>query len=369
MTTDDGWITDSISTIDTFSLDYDRESFDILEPGTFDNLIEFVIRKSTYETIFTRKYKKIQNVLAEMTGFLQIIFFFLYIISSPFIKKEYYETLTNSLYNFELDENDLKTMKNQRKIKRCSTLETGEKLKNIKTLINTVECKNENLIEIGNTSQINTKKKRSDDKLVNYFFKMKENPLNLTMTELVKSLFVKKPKLLEKINQRKTGISNILSQLDLKFILKKFAEIDKIKMLLLNEDQYHLFEYLPKPVILKNSKIHINYVKDRTNSPVKKDEIIQHNDVLLKARTIQKAYINIIKKDKLNEIDNKLIQSLDEDIGQLLASTYKDSVETARHPSKRKTFSLDFEQGSVFSEKKNEIHIYEALEMKSIKKI
>ena len=40
-----------------------------------------------------------------MSGLLQLIFILLYVISYPFINKEYNDSITNSVYNFEVDDN------------------------------------------------------------------------------------------------------------------------------------------------------------------------------------------------------------------------------------------------------------------------
>ncbi len=58
---DNGWITSSISEMDYFSFDSDKESFELLE-NFGENIVEMAIRKSYYESILSRKYKKIQNV-------------------------------------------------------------------------------------------------------------------------------------------------------------------------------------------------------------------------------------------------------------------------------------------------------------------
>ena len=72
------------------------------------------------------------------------------------------------------------------------------------------------------------KKKKNDEELVNYLFKLKESPLNLTYFEMFKGFFVQEPDLEVKKSQRKVGVASIFSQLDIKFVLKKFAEIDKL---------------------------------------------------------------------------------------------------------------------------------------------
>ena len=57
---------------------------------------------------------------------------------------------------------------------------------------------------------------------------------------------------LNKYKQIKTGKRAIKEKLDLGYLLKKFYEIDKLKMIIFNETQSHIFDYLPKPMILKN---------------------------------------------------------------------------------------------------------------------
>ena len=370
---DDGWITESNTQQEFFSFDYDKESFEILE--NFDYLIQFSIRKSNYESIWNRKYKKISNVLAEMNGFLNIIFLGLFFLSNPFIKKEYYEFLTNNIYNFELDEEEIQKLKDRKKKKKI-TMDKGEKIKTLKTMLTEneivgIERNKEFKPKASPKRTLSIKKRKNEDKLMNYFFKLKETPLNLTMFQHFKSFFLRNPDLEMKKNQRKTGISNIFSQLDLKFILKKFSEIDKLKMLLLDQDQYHLFEYLPKPVIMKNSKIHMNYVKAQQNISIKLDsktDIIHQNDPLKKAKIVQKAFDNIMKKENMNDIDKKLIESLDQDIIKLLEGVHIEG----REENKQNLFSLqreeqkeiidndfislDRERESIFSEKREKIH-------------
>ena len=193
---------------------------------------------------------------------------------------------------------------------------------------------------------------------------------------MMKGIFVKEPDLEIKKAQRNTGVSSIFSQLDIKFVLKKFAEIDKLKMLLLNEDQYHLFEYLPKPVITKNAKINLNYIeKQDCKTPIrqsmterKSSFFVHQNDLVLKAKTVQKAFENIINKPEMNETDKKLIQSLDMDILKVLEANANVDDSPKNKTSKFRVFEQTHEKlaiemdslgdvgrESVFSEKKEEI--------------
>ena len=165
-----------------------------------------------------------------------------------------------------------------------------------------------------------------------------------------------------KKSQRKTGVSNIFSQLDIKFVLKKFSELEKLKMLLLNENQYHLFEYLPKPVILKNSKVHFNYTNKKIEGPIKKSttEIIHHNnDSIMKVKVVQKAYNAIINQENMSDLDRKLIESLDDDILNILANPEMAETKIMEKTKQLELeqFSIDREKESIFSEKREESKI------------
>jgi len=45
------------------------------------------------------------------------------------------------------------------------------------------------------------------------------------------------------------GVNKVIGHLDVLFILNKLLEIDKLKSVIFDEDQLHLFEYIPKPVL------------------------------------------------------------------------------------------------------------------------
>ena len=110
-----------------------------------------------------------------------------------------------------------------------------------------------------------------------------------------------------KITRLKTARYAIKQKLDISYILKKFYELDKLKMLLLNEDQYNLFEYSSKPVVLRNSKIDLGHSKN-SNFPN------YENDIVGKAKKMYNAYKNIKKQKEVSEMDKRLIELLDDNI-------------------------------------------------------
>ena len=132
----------------------------------------------------------------------------------------------------------------------------------------------------------------------------------------------------------------------------------------------------PKPVITKNAKINLNHIeKHDSKSPMRlmsmaerKSSFFVQNDLVEKAKTVQKAFENIINKLEMNETDKKLIQSLDMDILKVLeanadlddspnhkTSKFRVFEQTNEKPAIQMDSLADVGRESVFSEKKEEI--------------
>ena len=136
-------------------------------------------------------------------------------------------------------------------------------------------------------------------KLLNYLnFVNKRTPLKTTIWEFLKNFLI--PFKTRKQIKVKKGKNLIKQKLDISYILRKFYEIDKLKMLLLNEKQYNLFEYLPKPVILKNSKISL------TNNKNAKFINAESNEIS-KIKKMHISYQNILKQNDISDMDKKVI--------------------------------------------------------------
>ena len=136
-----------------------------------------------------------------------------------------------------------------------------------------------------------------------------------------------------------------------------------------------MFEYLPKHVITKNAKINLNHIETHENnaSPIKMSlsERFFHSSKRfgLKSQTVQKSFENIVKKTEMNEVDRKLIQSLDADILKVLEANLENvtTVKTPKFAHLLKSITnkekiaiemkslVDVERGSELSEKKEEI--------------
>ncbi len=97
--------------------------------------------------------------------------------------------------------------------------------------------------------------------------------------------------------------------LDIVNIVTKLHDLEKLKILLLDENQLVLFNYLSKPTIdLTNENI-FNYDNLR-NSERKIGSLFSSKENL--GNLVEKSYKTIWKNQNLNTIDKKLIDLFDE---------------------------------------------------------
>ena len=311
---DESWIMSDVKETQYFSFDSDEESFNILDTiSPHQKFVDMQIRKQYYENIYIRTYKKIKTLAGEMSGFLNVFLFIITLVSKPFIKREYYEAISNNIFNFEVDQK-IKEIELQRR--RTMILQT---------MMDSQALKTQSAI-----------KKKEGAKYFSQMMKMRDSPVRISLWETLKSYFCATPDINTRINQKNKGVTTIFSHLDINYVLKKFLEIDKLKNLLLNKDQVLLFDYLPKPIILKNLSIDLNYTGLSTGSPeirsVKLKSGIEE-DLIMKTKNVQRAYTNICSKSEMTPLDLKLVDMLDENMKNIL-NFDKESPSSNRHFTK-----------------------------------
>lgn len=298
--TDDGFLMSSSeetifplikNEVETLSYDYNNEG----------KLLSFTIRMDHSEKITWRTYKKIQDVLAHIGGFIKIIYLIMFAITRLFVSKLYFEEITNSVYNFEHE----------------NFVEISKTLKSLET----IRYNSNTRPNIFSDGELNEKPPiESRRRCAKVFFDSQNFPrLKISFWEYMKAVFSRffrrskiKNKTFEKLQ---TGKQDIKQKLDVSYIIRKLYEIDKLKMLLLNENQNRLFDNLTKPVILNNSTINIGFSK---NSKVLHNQI----DDIEKFKKIQEAYQNIKKQMQLSPIDQKIVNLMDDDVKNLLEGNH-----------------------------------------------
>lgn len=98
MVSDEGWLFEDIKKQQGVAY---GEVKDMLDLRKNDNFVNFSIRLQSKSDIYTRFYKKIQHVMAEVGGFLKSILIFFLILLFPYSQINFYVDLLNQLFIFD----------------------------------------------------------------------------------------------------------------------------------------------------------------------------------------------------------------------------------------------------------------------------
>lgn len=233
-----GWMMDDFSQERFPTLAQEKESITI---GDNSTLVVYCIRRFHTKKELQRSYKKLQVVLAEIGGILNVLFIVFRSIAYPLVHQQFFKKLTNSVFNFEGGE-DAKKRKLEMKSKRA------KKLKNqldtiLATEINSAFQRNPSFSfsenNRGNVNMVSSIMEKSDfqdrkkKKIVEVFLKLQKKKLNISWWQVLKSYFVKNDDLKIKFKQNERAIKQIKNKLSITYILRKFVELDKLKALVL----------------------------------------------------------------------------------------------------------------------------------------
>ena len=139
-----------------------------------------------------------------------------------------------------------------------------------------------------------------------------ENNLNLTTKEYVFYLLnrffhiKKKPK--DKLIE--LAEEEFYKQMDTISIITKLQNLEKLKMILLNDDQITLFNYLSKPMLFVNDDS-IMVENNGINSSQKKMTKMIHKEKI-ESSLVNIAFKNVLENEDKNEINKRLIELIDE---------------------------------------------------------
>ena len=258
--TDSGALMEDISSEMGYSKSEERQSLTLDPP---DAVFELLIRLDRIKKVFTRKYDKIQNVLANVGG----IFNVLMLIGSILLKK---------VVDFDF------------------SVQVSKKI-----------------FDIPDSKKATRIKMSPSGKKMNF-------NENKSLSSEEKS--VKKLNLLEKFKNWKKKMTILWQakkqmdmKMDLSFLMSKILDIEKIKYLIFDPDQLFLFDLIPKPKIYNTLG----------GKPPSDDLLKNYNKRLLNSSLNIRDFLNIKKGDKIakkmDTVINKQGKSLfDERFIQLL---------------------------------------------------
>ncbi|KAM3129618.1 hypothetical protein pb186bvf_018299 [Paramecium bursaria] len=279
----------------------------------YNNLyfVYHVIALDQKGAVYQRSYPKLQQILGSLGGFWQVLYFITQLLIGPMIYTMMNLQMANKIFSFVHPQEQIV----QSPLLGSEVDGQGTPPISQRQLVQKLN-KKDNKSSIFRNQSINSQQTVNDTNQMKIFIKKRNQSLYLGFKEIFLIFFGCRKKEKQLINY---ATEKILSKLDIEIILKQLFEIDKLKNLLLNDEQLKLFHYLPKP------NIPINLFDSQNDDKIKQLESIpQFQFILQEEKTdfvkITEAYqsYRVIKqKNDLNQIDQLLIQQLDQDVLKL----------------------------------------------------
>ncbi|KAL4509624.1 hypothetical protein ABPG73_022840 [Tetrahymena malaccensis] len=316
--------------------------------------ISLFLEKNKEQT-YIRKYQKIFDCFSQIGGIYNVLFAIGCILAQPYSQIQLNRKLFNETFQVSnnYQGNQLNDSQSSNKSSKTD---------------NNMERKKKSQENRGDTTSKSNKQKTEQLEKANRFFQNCQEEIDLQNEEQKKSFISQfkqkfmgiqvksreylayyfncfkfcKNEMFEIVN---FGTNQILNYTDICFIVNKLIELEKLKALLLNEQQIQLFDFIPKPQISMNlireiqqnqcekvPKIkQLNQIEQQQNKAKEiKNEYqnglnqqfnilsIQTKSTYEKAKDAQQAFNCIYRdKQKYSKIDLKLIQLLDQELVEL----------------------------------------------------
>ena len=311
LVSEEGWIFDKI--VEEKMVNYD-ESHELNFMVEDDEFLQVFLKIKQIKSIFGRRYSKIQDLLGLMGGFLNIFYLFGFLLNLLYARLIIITDILLDIFTIKISSSkDVKTPLNLNTVvdninnvidspKTCERqffradyhLKELTEIKNKELLINFEDddCKSaphltdlkEMEMDLGKGGE-----KRANFNITDSIIHQEESNelkeiqiLNLSFMDYVyiySGLF-KTPEREQKKLMINKGMEILKKCLDVKYIIQKFYEIEKLKNLLLSDSQLDLFTFLPKPEII------INYNENR-NKKIKGPKHSIHTRVLMRSSSFQ----------------------------------------------------------------------------------
>ncbi|EWS75762.1 hypothetical protein TTHERM_000109335 (macronuclear) [Tetrahymena thermophila SB210] len=398
LNSDYGLVGTDIQTTNALTLSSEREQ---VTPKTGNLLFDCYIQLDrNVDNVYNRSYQKLDKSLSQLGGIFNILFTVGALICRPLSQIELDLKLINRLFNFEeptnesdkkkqdqnksSQENDKKeemytqaadqiliTKEDQQKtsfkfelqksinqksqgsseqksngeeqnIQQSRILQKFERV-NQTVMRGTYNQKIKNLkIEENKESSKKSKKDiEQEAKKLYSFFSFSKNKISFQGWDYCANFFK-----FSKICKRRRyellqkGVDKLYNQIDIFYLVQKLLEVEKLKRLLLNENQIKLFEFIPKPVLTLDEK-KSDYLQDKIGLLNDCEK-----DVTQKTSEVQDAFQQIINsKTKPSKIDIRILELLDPQFKQFLSDLANLQGESTKL---RQTPILDAQQKSIF---------------------
>ncbi|EAS03361.2 transmembrane protein, putative (macronuclear) [Tetrahymena thermophila SB210] len=372
--TDEGIIYDDYQSISAITYSNDRES--VVSKTTNRIFLLQISLQPNKQLNYIRKYLSLSQMLSQIGGIYNILFAFGCFICRPYAKLQYKRNLMNSVFGFQyinssdqsnlnlVDQKNLTDIKEKeqsspfvnsnnqqnatfeknssqtdKRLRATTNISQKTSKQSRRNSINLAE--NEKIEEKAFNCSIKQKKNQSINSIKNTdkngikenelifkkFFQQTFEELRLNTCDYFKyylSYIICRKKNKSQIIDY--GLQKLYNHLDIYYIINKLIEFEKLKKLLLNENQIKLFEYIPKPIISIN-KANQEIIQTQSNQS---DTGILYEDnrtIIQKAEDAQEAYNKIINNPNRQLLDERLISLLHPKLVDLLNENSFDKLQ------------------------------------------
>ncbi|CAD8059134.1 unnamed protein product [Paramecium sonneborni] len=286
----------------------------IFDPS--DILIHQEIDLNFKQTKLVISYLKVSTFLSKFGGYIFIIYIFFNILLLPINRLFYLIELTNKVFRLKVLQNDFNICQQE-----------NDQIIQKSAYFQNIESPNSYCL-----ANINETHLLENSRIFTYLLNLK-NSINLTWGQILTILLGCSK---DKKNQLKQAEIRLNKQTDVTFLIKKLMEFEKLKYLLLNDDQLNLFNSAQKPILFFDEK---NYNNQK--------QYFDEDSKITKIQKGFKSYISIQQKQSKGATDLKLLSLLDSDIINLYEQLYRDLT--------FKSFfqNIDLKESKTFKPKKN----------------
>ncbi|KAL4466678.1 hypothetical protein ABPG72_016795 [Tetrahymena utriculariae] len=374
-----GIVKQNINVIRDVTFSYSTEQLTYGQSNQFVHLV-FRFEKAKQSRYF-RQYIKIQDVLAQISGVMNVFLIISSLICQRIAKLDLSQSLVNEVFSFqsaeeEAQERNLQQTKQEKnektsKLVRKFTNQFAKSSKFSQNSPQSVASQEQNNFS-GQVNQLEEQQKekqyvnspslkRQQSEILSSYIKNYKKEIHIAPNQkeekeyenLILKLFKASHKVIHlyyydyflyyifpcfrtisrKKKQIKYSQELLNKHLDVMYLINKLQEIDKLKMLLLSEEQIKLFNYLPKPTIRetelfqKCSKNQVGIEKNDNNQSQRDNQFGKTNKFLQiekfnllymderteiqKATDAYSAFETLKKYQYRTEIDTKLLMMLD----------------------------------------------------------
>lgn len=273
-----------------------------------------------------RTFEKVGRFLSYIGGFWSVLFLFFSILGKKYNKYKLLVKMANELYDFDYDNENKLIQKPQKNTFWLNIF--PKKFFNMSPQQVKVTTHQGGLSQL---SMSNIGNPQIDNKILTYVQKKSYHKLFENIKYVFKCLFRKSHEIIEYEKQkilREKSFLEIYKEVDIINLLKKLKQVDKIKSLLMNEEQQNLFDFAKKTLISEKTNMRYSTLRFMSKMRSRKESVKirklnKVQEIFKELKEYYEAFL-ILKNDKEEsnkKFNEKIINSIDPELIAIFQNT------------------------------------------------